>query len=190
MPNIPTLQTDRLILRAHRSEDLPDCAAMWADPLVTRHIGGRPFPREEVWWKILRYVGHWSLLDFGYWALIDRHSGRFIGEAGFADFQREMDPPLNGAPEIGWVLAPSAHGRGLATEAVRAVLAWGDANLLSKRTVCLIAPENAASLRVAEKVGYREWARSAYRGAASVLFERTTVTASDTPPRGGTRPDQ
>jgi RimJ/RimL family protein N-acetyltransferase len=90
---------------------------------------------------------------------------------GFADFRREITPPLD-APEAGWVLAPWAHGRGYATEAVRAALAWGDAHLAAPRTVCMIAPENAASIRVAEKCGYRELARTSFKDEDTLLFAR------------------
>ena len=77
---------------------------MWSQPEVVRHIGGRPFTEEEVWGRVLRYIGHWTALDFGYWAIRDKESGRFVGEAGFADFKREITPSLGGAPEIGWAL--------------------------------------------------------------------------------------
>jgi RimJ/RimL family protein N-acetyltransferase len=169
---VPVLESERLILRAHRIEDFDDCAAMWGDPGVTRHIGGRPSSREEVWTRILRYLGHWSLLGFGYWVIEDKATGRFVGEVGFADFKREMEPSLDGAPEIGWALAPWAHGRGLATEAVRAVVAWGATHFGARRTVCLISPENLASIRVAQKCGYREFARATYKGQPTLLFER------------------
>lgn len=62
---MPTLRTERLVLRGHRREDLGDCAAMWADPEVTRYLGGRPFSEEEVWGRLLRYVGHWAIMGFG-----------------------------------------------------------------------------------------------------------------------------
>jgi RimJ/RimL family protein N-acetyltransferase len=126
----PSFDTDRLSLRRHRREDFDECAAMWADPEVTRHIGGRPFTGEEVWTKLLRYVGHWSVLGFGYWVVRERATGRFVGEVGFADFKRDMIPSIAGVPEVGWVLAPWSRGRGFATEAVhrsgqRAVAAGG-----------------------------------------------------------------
>ena len=70
---------------------------MWGDRDVTRYIGGKPFSREEVWSKILRYAGHWSLLGFGYWVIADRASGRFLGEAGFADFKRRIEPDIRGS---------------------------------------------------------------------------------------------
>ena len=170
--SVPRLETERLVLRGHRAADFAECSVMWGDAEVTRFIGGRAFPKDEVWTKLLRYVGHWSVLGFGFWVLEDKESGRFVGEVGFADFKRDIEPSLEGAPEIGWVLAPWAHGRGLATEAVRAALGWGATGLPSKRTVCLISPENVASVRVAEKCGYREFRRTTYKGQPTLLFER------------------
>jgi RimJ/RimL family protein N-acetyltransferase len=145
---------------------------MWADPAVVRYVGGKPSTREEAWSRLLRYAGHWSLLGFGYWVVRETATGRFVGDVGLADFQREVEPSLNGAPESGWVLAQWAHGKGFATEAVRAVLAWAGENLGAPRTVCMIDPGNAASMHVAEKCGYREWKRTTYKGADVVLFER------------------
>lgn len=170
--NVPVLETGRLRLRGHRLEDLDACAAMWADPIVTRHIGGRPFSREEVWSKILRYAGHWSLLGFGYWVVEDKATGEFLGEAGFADFKREIEPAIEGMPEIGWALVPSAHGKGLATEAVRALCAWADQRFGSAPTVCMIDPENIASAWVAKKCGYREFQRAVYKDHPTVLYRR------------------
>jgi RimJ/RimL family protein N-acetyltransferase len=172
VPAIPSLQTERLVLRGHRVEDFADCCSMWGDPAVTRFIGGRAFPRDEVWTKLLRYVGHWAAMGFGFWALEDKATGRFLGEVGFADFKRDLEPSIEGTPEMGWVLVPSAHGKGLATEAVRAALAWGKQTLPSQRTVCLISPENVASIRLAEKCGYREFHRTTYKNQPTVLFER------------------
>lgn len=144
---------------------------MWADPNVTRHILERPLNEEESWARLLRYVGHWALLGFGYWVVIEKQTGDFIGEAGFADYKRMLQPLLEGVPEIGWVLAARAHGKGFATEAVRAITAWGDAHFRTS-TRCIITPENAASFRVAAKCGYREILRTRYNGHEIVIFER------------------
>jgi RimJ/RimL family protein N-acetyltransferase len=173
MAQAPVLETARLQLRGHLPSDLEASAAMWGDPQVTRHIGGRPFSREDVWSKLLRYAGHWALLGFGYWAILERSTGRFVGEVGLADWKRQIEPSLNGAPESGWALARWAQGQGFATEALSTVLDWGSANLTAERTVCLIDPENTPSIRVATKCGYREFARAEYRGQPSLLFERT-----------------
>lgn len=169
---IPIVETARLRLRGHRAEDFDDCAAMWADPSVVRHIGGRPFPAEETWTKILRYAGLWALLGFGYWAVEERASGRYVGDVGLADFKRDVQPSFDGAPEIGWALAPWARGVGFATEAVGAAAGWSDGRFGAARTVCMIDPDNTASIRVAQKCGYREYARATYKGHPTILFQR------------------
>lgn len=168
----PTLETDRLILRGHRLEDFADVRAQWADPAVTRFIGGVPLGEEDVWSKMLRVVGHWRLLGFGYWIVREKGSDRFVGEVGFADGRRALDPPFDGAPEIGWGVAPWAHGRGFAGEAVRAIMTWGEQRFGPVRTVCLIHPDNAPSIKLATKLGYREYARTTYKGDPTMLFER------------------
>jgi RimJ/RimL family protein N-acetyltransferase len=183
----PTLETDRLVLRPHTLDDFDDCAAIWADPAVTRHIGGKPSTPSESWARLLRYAGHWTLLGFGYWAVEEKASGRFIGEIGFADFKRGIDPSLAGLPEIGWVLAPDAHGQGFATEGVRAALAWGDAHFGAARTFCIISPENHASIRVAEKCGYRECMRTAYNGSPTTVFTRSAALPNPQEGRFGTK---
>jgi RimJ/RimL family protein N-acetyltransferase len=167
----PAFDTERLILRPHVLEDFRYCAEMWSDPEVTRHITGKPSTDEETWTRLLRYVGHWSVLGFGYWTIRERSSGRFVGEAGFADYKREIEPSFNGAPEGGWVLAPWAYGQGFATEAVRGMLGWAAAHFGPTRTVCMISPENTASLRVAAKCGYEERGRALYKGHPSIVFD-------------------
>lgn len=168
---IPVLQTQRLTLRGHTVADFDACAAMWGDPLVTRHIGGRPSTPEEVWARLLRYAGLWPLLGYGYWAVTERESGRYVGDVGMADFRRDITPPLD-APEVGWVLAPWAHGRGFATEAVAAALSWSDAHLPAPRTVCLIAPENAVSVRVGEKAGFHLSGHATYKESDTLVLHR------------------
>jgi RimJ/RimL family protein N-acetyltransferase len=169
---IPILETDRLKLRPHRLDDFPNCAALWADPLVTKYIGGKPLTEEEAWVRLLRYVGHWSLMGFGYWAIEEKASGKFLGEGGFQENQRDIAPSLKGMLETGWVFAPHAHGKGYATEAVLAMHAWKDANLPEKKVCCIIDTPNLASFRVAAKCSYREFGRATYKGASVALFIR------------------
>lgn len=168
----PLLTSERLILRAHRREDFAGCAKLWGYAELTRYIGGRPFTREESWARLLRYAGHWVLNGYGFWVIEERATGRYVGEVGFADHKREMTPSLDGVPEIGWILAAEVHGRGYATEAVRAALKWGDANLEAKHTACIIHPENAASLRIAQKCGYSEPQQTTYKGKPIMLLFR------------------
>ena len=167
----PILETERLRLRPHVLADFPAIAALWGDPAVVRFIGGKPFTATECWSRLLRYRGHWELLGYGYWAVEEKSSGRFAGEVGFLDNKRDMSPSLGDAPEAGWVFAPWSQGRGFATEAMRAAQGWAEETLAAARTVCMIAPENIASLGVAAKLGYREFARATFRDEPMVLLE-------------------
>ena len=169
---VPLLETERLRLRAHRPEDHADCTALWADPAVVRYIGGRPSTAEETWRRMLASRGLWSMLGYGYWAVEEKAGGRYVGDVGFADFRREIEPSLAGMLECGWALSPQVHGRGYATEAVAAAVAWADAHLPGMRAVCLIDEGNAASIRVAAKAGFREWRRTTYHGGPSLVFAR------------------
>jgi len=145
---------------------------LWADPEVVRYIGGKPSTREESWARLTRYVGHWALQGYGFWTLRERNTGRYMGEVGVADFKRTITPSLAGAQEMGWVLAAWAQGKGYATEAVRAALVWNEARFPGARLVCMIDPANAASLRVAQKCGFREYARTTYKDSEVILLER------------------
>src|SRR5262249_12986829 len=159
---IPVLETPRLVLRGHRVSDLDDSFAMWSSPEVMR-IHGRPLSREEVWARLLRYIGHWAVHDYGLWPIRERATDRVAGEAGIADSRRDFTSSVAGAPEAAWVVAPWAHGRCSAAEAMTAVLAWSAAAY--PRTVCIIAPDNAPSLRVAARLGYREIGRADFKGS-------------------------
>lgn len=168
----PRLETERLILRPHRVEDFPDCAAMWRDPQVVKYTIGSESPPQRTWQRLLAYCGHWALLGFGYWAVESKASGRYIGELGFADFHRDLPQSVHGLPEVGWALAVAAHGQGYATEALRKVLEWGDANLASPRTICIIQRENHASVHLARKFGYLTTLREATDSEPAMLLAR------------------
>lgn len=170
--SIPVIETARLVLREHRKTDLPAYAALWADPVVVRHTSGVPQTLEESWRRLLFARGHWAVMKHGYWVVTERGSGRFVGEVGFADLHRDMRPSLEGMPEAGWIISPEFHGRGHATEAVNAIHAWGEKHFGRKRTCCIISPENDASIRVAEKTGYREVAQALYRDHPVIVFHR------------------
>jgi RimJ/RimL family protein N-acetyltransferase len=168
----PQLETERLRLRGHRAEDFADCAKLWADPIVTRFFGGTPKSSEEAWARLLRYAGHWSILGFGYWVVEEKASGAYLGDVGFSDYKRMMEPSIAGIPEAGWVFMPDAHGKGFGLEAGLAIHAWGRSHFKGPRTTCIINPENIRSLRLAEKLGYRETLRTTYRNAPTVLLHR------------------
>ena len=151
---IPTLETTRLRLRPYKVSDLNDMEAMWSDTDYVRFIGNRVRTRPDLWKQIQSQIGSWALLGYGYW-IIERKDGAFIGEAGFLEGLREMSPNHIGTPEAGWGITPAHWGKGYATEALGAIHEWSDAHLAGKRTVCIIEPEHAASLHLAQKQGYR-----------------------------------
>lgn len=170
--SVPTLTTARLTLAAPQLSDFEDSLAMWADPLVIRHVGGRPFTEEESWTRLMRARGLWEVLGYGYWAVRETSTGRYVGEVGFGDLRRDLEPSLYGLPEMGWVLAAWAHGHGFGTEAVRAGLAWIDEALAPPVVPCIIDVENTPSIALASKVGFVLKTHASYKRAPIVVMER------------------
>lgn len=154
---------------------------MWADPKVVAHISGVPSTEEQSWSRLLRYSGHWALLGYGYWVVTAKDNGEFLGEVGFADFQRDTTPSINGKPEAGWVFKSEAHGKGFATEAVAGMLQWADANLAYSKTVCMFDPEYLASIHVARKVGYENEVLGRYGQTETLFMERPRRKRSGLP---------
>ena len=133
---------------------------------------------ELAWTRFLRQHGMWQLMGFGFFALEDRETGDFVGEAGFHDLRRPLVPSLEGTMEAGWGLAATHQGRGLAEEAMRAALDWAARAGTGERITCMIDPAHAASLRVAAKLGFREFARASYHDRPMVLLDRPRVSVS------------
>jgi RimJ/RimL family protein N-acetyltransferase len=145
------LETARLILREWELTDFDRYAAMVADPAVMKFLSltGAPMPRFAAWQGFTAAVGHWRLRGFGFFAVIERETGAFVGNVG--PWHPEGWPAL----EVGWTLRSEYWGRGYATEAARAATAYAFAELNCSRIISLIHPENAASKRVAERIGER-----------------------------------
>jgi RimJ/RimL family protein N-acetyltransferase len=170
----PTLETARLRLRPFRLDDFDHYAGMWAEPVVVHYIaGGVPFTREASWARFLRHVGMWHYLGYGSWVIEDRVTGAYAGECGFHDLHRPLTPSLEGTMEAGWALRGEMQGQGRAKEAMRAALSWAIAERSGTRLTCIVDPGNAPSLRVAARLGYREFARTTYNGKPVVLFEHS-----------------
>ena len=144
---IPTLRTDRLVLRAFRAADIDAWAPMEADPEVVRYRGNKPRARNEVWEMLERSLGQWALRGYGLFAIELAAEGRF---AGFAGVLHPADWP---EAELSYSLAREFWGRGIATEAARAARDWAFANHDFARLASFIWPDNARSIRVAEKLG-------------------------------------
>jgi len=160
-------------LRAHVASDFDALAAQWADPAVVLHIGGI-HTREQSWARLLRFTGHWHLLGYGTFAAVERATNRYVGSLGISSFERDLDPAAYAAlatHEAGWVLASEAQGKGYAAEGMRAALAWHEAAFPGVATGCMVDVDNAGSIRIAEKLGYREVHRTHYR-TPIVIFRR------------------
>jgi RimJ/RimL family protein N-acetyltransferase len=147
MLTVPVIETERLILRGWRTDDLDPFARMSADAEVMRFIGGATPARNDVWRLMSLIVGHWALRGFGFW-VVERKSDRaFLGRVGL--WQPEGWPGM----EVGWALDRPFWGKGYATEAARASLDHGFAHYPVTKLVSTIAPENRASQQVAERLG-------------------------------------
>ncbi|MHB8719070.1 MAG: GNAT family N-acetyltransferase [Candidatus Dormibacteria bacterium] len=162
----PQLETDRLILRQWRLDDLDDFARIMANPDVSRFLGeGRPMGRFEAWRALMMFAGAWRMLGYAHWVLESKATGAFIGRAG--PWRPDGWPAL----EIGWAIDPQHQGKGYATEAGRAALecCWQD--LGADRVVSLVRPGNAASVAVVRKLGGELVGTHELLGAAAELYE-------------------
>lgn len=142
----PTLETERLILRSPVQADFDRWAEFLGDPEATRHIGGAQ-PRETAWRSMAAMTGAWSLLGFSMFSVIEKATGTWIGRLG--PWMPEGWP----GTEVGWGLHPDAHGKGYAVEGSAAAIDWAFDKLGWTEVIHTIAPANAASIRVAERLG-------------------------------------
>jgi RimJ/RimL family protein N-acetyltransferase len=168
---IPRIETQRLRLRGHTAADFAASCTLWADPGVVRFTVGKPQTPEEVWSRLLRYLGLWALLGYGYWVVEEKSTGAFVGEVGLCNFHRDIDPPLGNTPEIGWTLLPAHYGKGYATEAAQTCMQWMVASQHAPEEVaCIIQTDNSASLRVAAKCGFQVRHTSTYKGQPTLIL--------------------
>jgi len=144
--SIPELRTSRLILRAPRQEDFPAWAAHMADPDVMRYLGG-PNPPLSAWRNMTSVVGAWAIVGFSMFSVIEAASGLWIGRAG--PWRPEGWP----GNEIGWSFSKTAWGKGYATEAAEAAMAFAFETLKWEDCVHSIDPQNAPSIAVAARLG-------------------------------------
>jgi RimJ/RimL family protein N-acetyltransferase len=158
------LLTERLQLRVFRPEDFEAHARISADHEVMRYILPGPLTRVQAWRKMAEYVGHWQLRGYGIWSVIERSSGQHIGRIGF------LNPEGGHGFEVGWGLAREAWGKGYALEGLRAALHHASTALHERHAVALIHPENARSIKIAERLGGALEGRTQDSGVSLLVF--------------------
>lgn len=144
------IETARLILRQWRDADAAPFAALNADPEVMAHFE-TPLSRATSDTQLGWYRGAIAAHGWGLWAVERRDDGMFLGFTGL--WTVNFAAPIEGDIEIGWRLARQAWGKGYATEAARAAVAFGWANTTAPRLVAMTVPANTRSIRVMEKLG-------------------------------------
>jgi RimJ/RimL family protein N-acetyltransferase len=164
----PTLESPRLLLRPHRIDDFEALHGLTVAPETRAFLSGEP-SREDSYKRLLTSVASWHLFGYGTFAVLEREGGNYVGNCGLFRLERDLDPPFEGEPEAGWIIAHSRWGRGYASEAMRAVLAWFDAAIGIRRTVCMISPGNIGSEKLAGALGYRQIGLSRYRGGEELM---------------------
>lgn len=168
----PRIETERLVLREWRKADFRPYHAILSHPDVHRHFGPNPMTAEEAWRRLTSFAGGWQFLGFGMWAVEEKSSGKLAGIVGLFNAWRGLEPEFGEEPEMGWIFAAETHGQGYATEACRATLDWAEANLDPTSIWAIIAPANAPSIRLAEKLGFELVDETSYHGDSTLVLRR------------------
>lgn len=159
------LETPRLRLRLFRDSDLDAYADMCADAEVMRFIGDRrPMTRAEAWRSMAMMLGHHYLRGCGLWCAEDKASGEMVGRVGI--WRPEGWPGL----EAAWTLRRKHWGKGYASEAAAAAIDYAFRVLKAEHVISLIDPQNAASIRVAERIGERLEGRTEVYGNSVQVY--------------------
>lgn len=178
MEHDPVLTTPRLILRVLDRDDLDAVMRVHGDPEVMRFSVGGAKTGDEVVGFIDRAAAFHRRDGFSQWAVVLRDTGACIGECGI--LRQEIEG--RGEHEISYRLARAAWGRGIATEAAAACRDFALGSLRLARVVSIIDPRNAASMRVAHKIGMRHEGDARFHGIAVAIYG---VGAIDRVPRRG-----
>lgn len=148
MATIPTITTNRLVLRAFVQRDLDAYAPIVADPEVTKYLGdGHTLSRDEAWRQMAVILGHWTLFGYGLWAVEERATGALMGRIGCQ--QPEGWPGF----ELAYTLGRAYWGRGYAREGAGAALDYARRVLGRTTIISVIRPANVGSIRVAQSLG-------------------------------------
>ena len=165
---MPTLETERLLLRPFEERDLDEYAAILADPEVVRYLGQDPNSRDDAWRSMAGFLGHGVLRGYTNNVVVEKASGRLLGRCGL--WRPEGWPGL----EVGWTLGRSFWGHGFATEAAVAWREYAFSVLGAVELCSVIHPDNSASIAVARRIGHSYWWDVVVRGVPCVLYGQRT----------------
>ena len=168
----PRIETERLILRAWRKDDFRPYHSLLQHPEVHRHFGPEPMGAEECWRRLMASVGGWLLNGFGGWAVERKTDAKLVGNVGLFTAWRELDPEFGEEPEMGWIFAAETHGQGIASEACQAAIGWAETSLAPTSIWAIIAPANAPSMKLAEKLGFERLHETDYHGDPTIILRR------------------
>ena len=173
-----TLETRRLILRPLGRGDLADLVALDRDPEVMRYVGSpagvkSPAETEQRARTRIEESERGDHAPLGFWRVEGQGDGIFHGVAALLRMPEGGDVPAGGDVEIAYRLARSAWGRGIATEAAGALVAHGLRTLGLPRLVAVTYPENRASQRVLDKLGFERRGLTEYKGVQTTFHVLT-----------------
>ena len=168
----PAFVTERLELWRPTAADIEPMFAIASHPETARHLAAhRGFA--DHFERFCRNAGSWLLYGYGAFILRRRGEADPIGNCGIFRSWRGLGEDFDGFPEAGWILRADCTGQGYAGEAMRAALEWFAREHGPQRIVCMIAPDNAPSLALAERLGFSRIGEGELReGEAIVLLER------------------
>ena len=166
------IDTERLHLRPAGLDDFESFHELTLSEEMRRFLGRDPPSKEDSFNRLLRNAGCWQLLGWGPFLMIEHASGLPAGACGLFRGIRGLGDEFDPFPEAGWIVAQERWGRGYATEAMEAILAWFDAEHGGGRTVCMISPGNMGSERIAAKLGYRPFGLAEYKDDPVMRYAR------------------
>ncbi len=150
------VETERLILRPFEPADEAAYAAIRSRPEVARYLAGGEASAAkgaEIAARLVPAFGAlWGEQGYGPWAVVERTTGRLIGHLGL-----RLLPEFHGRTELLYALSPEAQGNGYAKEGAAAALSFGFDTLRLPTIIALALPQNAASLKVMDRVGMKRW---------------------------------
>jgi RimJ/RimL family protein N-acetyltransferase len=168
----PLIQTERLSLSCPAAADHAGLLDLMASAAVRRYLGGHPTNATEEFNRLCRNAGSWLLYGYGTFVVRARGTDDFLGLCGVFHSWRSFGKGMTDTPEIGWIFAEKAWGKGIATEAAGAALCWFDREHGPRRIGCMIDEPNLPSFKVAAKLGFVRYGSHDEGTGPVILLER------------------